>query len=233
VSDLQTHTNDALLTQTNEPLDANEKPFVAGYVRRGYVRAGYHRTVPPPPPPEIVEGEYDLDVGSPGNPRHRTAAASTRLLELAYWQPGSPWAPYDVQPVFALWNHIGLFAWSDRGVPQKIVDMVFQFEIANLQLDPISFRSVPLHANILGSVGTIERNQSRIVVPDPRGEWARRVHTDAILGMGAGLFWLVRGLYTVPALTGSVIRLRYYRRQLEIVFGDARKDFSSRADVRI
>lgn len=205
---------------------------MAEYIDLGYIEPGYYESVPDVIPP-VEEGEYDLDVGTPGAPRYRTAFASTHTLELAYWQPGSPFAPYDVQPVFSLVTRFGRYAWSDRGVPQAIEDLCYRFDVTAIELQPISFRSTPIASNILGSVGLIERNQSRVAIPDPDGFWARRIHTEAIVTMPAGLFWLVKGLWTTPALVGTVGKLRYAQRTMELSFGDYRRDQSSRVTVRL
>jgi hypothetical protein len=172
----------------------------------------------------VVEGEYDFDVGTPGNAAHRTAFASSRALELAYWQPGSPWAPFSVQPVFIMYNHLGIYAFSDRGIPQAAEDLVMRFDTTLAELDPISFRSVPLSANLLGSVSAIEKSQGRVVINDPDGYWAQKMWREAIVGMPAGLFWLVKGLYTQPALTGTVGRISYSQRRLTMFFGNFRRD---------
>jgi hypothetical protein len=171
----------------------------------------------------VQEGEYDLEVGSPGNAAHRTAFGSSRALELAYWQPGSPWAPYDVQPIFKLVTPMSTYIFSNKGVPQAIQDQGF-FDTTLVELDPISFSSVPLAGNILGSVSAIERSQGRIVIADPTGIWARKMSREAICNMPSGIFWLVRGLWTVPALTGTIGRLSYRNRQLSLWFGDFRRD---------
>lgn len=204
---------------------------MAEYIQSGYIAPGYYESIPDVVPP--AEGEYDLDVGTPGHPRYRTAYASTRALELAYWQPGSPFAPYAVQPVFSIVTRFGRYAWSDRGVPQAIMDVCYRFDTQAIELDPISFRSSPIASNVIGSVGTIERNQSRVVLPDPDGFWAKRIHAEAIVSMSAGLFWLVKGLWTTPALSGTVGRVTYRSRRMEIIYGDFRRDRSSQVTVRI
>jgi hypothetical protein len=172
----------------------------------------------------VQEGEYDLNVGTPGNPAHRTAFASAHALELAFWQPGSPWAPYDVQPVFTWLSPIGRYAFSTRGVPQAIEDMCLLFDTTIVEMDPLSFRSAPLHGSILGSVSTIERSQSRVVINDQTGVFAKKVHREAITCMPGGMFWLVKGLYTVAALTGTIGHLSYKNRQLTLFYGDFRRD---------
>jgi hypothetical protein len=194
---------------------------MAEYVDLGYVEPGYVETTTVP---VVVEGEYDFGVGTPGNAAHRTAFASSRALELAYWQPGSPYAPYAVQPVFIMYNHMGIYAWSDRAIPQAAEDLVMRFETTLAELDPISFRSVPISANILASVSAIEKSQGRVVINDPDGYWAKKIWREAIVGMPAGIFWLIKGLYTQPALTGTVGRLTYRNRQLTLYYGNFRRD---------
>jgi hypothetical protein len=176
------------------------------------------------PPVSGVEGEYDLEVGSPGNAAHRTAFSSTRALELAFWQPGSPWAPYDVQPVFTFVTPIGRYGFSTKGVPHAIEEMCFMFDTTLAEMDALSFRSAPLHANILGSISVIERSQSRVVINDPTGYWARKMWQEAIVAMPAGIFWLVKGLWTQVALTGSIGRMSYKNRQLTLWYGNFRRD---------
>lgn len=171
----------------------------------------------------VVEGEYDLDVGSPGAAKHRTAFASTRALELAYLQPTSPWAPYDVQPIFTFVSPMSRYTFSTRGVPQAIDDMGI-FDTTLVELDPISFRSVPLHGNLLGSVSTIERSQGRVVINDQTGFWAKKMWQEGIVNMPGGVFWMVKRLYTVPALVGTIGRLSYKNRQLTLFYGDFRRD---------
>jgi hypothetical protein len=194
---------------------------MAEYITPGYIAPGYYETTTVVPP---VEGEYDLEVGSPGAAAHRTAFASTRALELAYWQPGSPWAPYDVQPIFTFVSPLGRYAFSDKGVPQAIDDMCLSFDTTLVELDPISFTSVPLSGNLLGSVSAIERSQGRVLISDPTGIWAQKISREAIVAMPAGLFWLVKQLYTVPALTGTIGRLSYRNRQLTLFYGNFRRD---------
>jgi hypothetical protein len=194
---------------------------MAEYIQSGYITPGYYESTTVIPP---VEGEYDLEVGTPGDAAHRTAFASTRTLELAYWQPGSPWAPYDVQPIFTFVTPLGRYTFSTKGVPQAIDDMALYFDTTLVELDPISFRSVPLAANILGSVSAIERSQSRVVINDPTGFWAQRIYREAIVSMPAGMFWLVKNLYTQPALTGTIGRLSYKNRQLTLYYGNFRRD---------
>jgi hypothetical protein len=176
----------------------------------------------------VIEGEYDLEVGTPGHAAHRTAFASTRALELAYLQPGSPHAPYDVQPIFTFVSPLGRYIFSDRGVPQKIEDMCLSFDTTLIQLDPISFRSVPLHGNLLGSVSMIERSQGRVVIDDQTGVWAKKVHTEAIVNMPGGIFWLVKRLWTEAALVGTIGRMSYKNRQLTLFYGDFRRDIPAR-----
>lgn len=194
---------------------------MAEYVDLGYVIPGYVETTFVAP---LVEGEFDLDVGSPGAAKHRTAFASTRALELAYLQPTSPWAPYDVQPIFTFVSPFGRYGFSNKGVPQAIDDMCLSFETTLVELDPISFRSVPLHGNLLGSVSTIERSQGRVVISDPNGVWAKKMWTEGIVHMPGGIFWLVKQLYTVPALVGTIGKISYKNRQLTMFYGDFRRD---------
>lgn len=204
---------------------------MAEYIQSGYITPGYYETQGVVTPPE--EGTFDIDVGTPGAPRHRTAAASTRVLELAYWQPGSPWAPYDVAPVFVLHNRIGIYAWSNRALPNAIQDMVFHYESVPLQLQSISFRSMPIASSLIGSIGQVERNQSHVGIPDPLGFWAKRIWQEPLVHQPGGLFWLVKSLYTVPALVGTVGRLRYRNRTLYLSYGDFRRDTNTQPTFRI
>lgn len=197
---------------------------MADYSTPGYVTTGYVVSTTTPP---VVEGTFDLDVGTPGHAKHRTAFASTRTLELAYWQAGSPLSPYDVQPIFVIQTHLGLYAFSDRGVPPALEDLVLQFATTLQRPEPISFRAVPLGANILGSVQTIERSTARVVIDDPTGFWASRIMIQSLVSMPAGLFWLVRQLYTEVALSGTIGALSYTRRQLTIDYGFYKRHFWS------
>ena len=195
---------------------------MAEYADPGYSVPGYAESIADPLPPP--EGVFDLDVGVPGAARHRTAVATAHALELAYWQPGSPWAPYAVQPIFVICTRLGVYAFSDKGVPQAIVDQVLSFDTTLVEMDPISFRAAPIASNILGSISAIERSQGRVVINDPMGEWARRMWREAIVAMPSGIFWMIKDLYTVPALTGTVGRISYRNRQLTVFFGQFRRD---------
>ena len=190
------------------------------YVDLGYVDVGYAETTTTPP---VVEGEFDLDVGVPGAAKHRTAAASHHALELAYWQPGSPWSPYDVQPIFALSTYMGLYGFSTRGVPQAIEDQLVQFFTTLEEPEAIAFRSAPIGSNLIGSVTTVERPTSRVVIRDDTGFWAKRIWVEAIVGMPCGRFWLIKQLYTMPVLTGTVGRMTYSNRRLILEYGDFRR----------
>ena len=155
----------------------------------------------------------------PGAARHRTAFASSHALELAYWQAGSPLSPYDVQPIFVLGTHLGLYLFSTRGVPAAMEAMALQFFTTLEDPEPIAFRSAPIGSNLIGSVTAVELTNSRVVIRDDTGFWAKRIWAEAMVNMPAGLFWLVRQLYTMPALTGTVGRLT--------VFADRATDRSS------
>ena len=163
------------------------------YVDLGYVDVGYVETTTVPP---VVEGEFDLDIGIPGAAKHRTAFASLHALELAFWQPGSPLSPYDVQPIFVLGTHLGVYLFSTRDVPEAMKAAALQFFPNLLDPEPIPFRSAPLGNNLLGSVTTVERTTSTVVIPDTTGFWAKRIWMEAIAGMPAGLFWLVKHIKT-------------------------------------
>jgi hypothetical protein len=62
------------------------------------------------------------------------------------------------------------------------------------------------------------------VINDPTGLWAKKVHTEAIVAMPGGLFWLIKRLYAVPSLCGMIGRLSYKNRQLTLWYGNFRRD---------
>jgi hypothetical protein len=193
------------------------------YIADGYIAKGYYQTLATPPPPAVLEGEFDLDVGEPGAARHRTAYANAQALQMAYWQPGSPYAPYDLQPIFVMKNHFGFYAFSTRGIPQVIEDTVFSFETTLVDPEPVSFTSAPLDTNIVGSVSAIQRSVGRVVIRDPGAIWAKRLSQEVLVGMPAGLFWIVKRLWATPVLTGSIGRISYSNRELTIEYGEFRR----------
>jgi hypothetical protein len=197
------------------------------YVDPGYVALGYLEALPVVGPPPGAVGAIDLNVGTPGQAIYRTALAHTRTLELAYWGAESPWSPYDVQPVFTLQTHLGLFVFSNRGLPAEVEDQAVRVETTLIVPEPIAFRSVPLASNLLGSVTAIERSTSRVLIPDPTGFWARLITVMPICQLPAGFFWIVKDLGSVPVLTGTVGRMRYSQRIMELHYGDFRRDLSS------
>ena len=153
---------------------------MAEYVDLGYVDVDYVEATTVPP---VVEGEFDLDIGVPGAAKHRTASASLHALELAYWQPGSPLSPYDVQPIFVLGTHLGVYLFSTREVPAAMKAVAVQFFTTLLDPEPIAFRSAPLGTNLIGSVTTVERPTGPVVIRDDTGFWAKRIWMEAIVEM--------------------------------------------------
>ena len=191
------------------------------YITPGYIDPGYYESQAAPPPPP--EGEFDLDIGEPGAPRHRTAFGSEAALQMAYWQPGSPWAPYDLQPIFVYKDHFGFYAFSTRGVPESIVASVYSFETTLVDPEPTAFRSSPIHDNIVGSIGAIERPHGRVTIRDPEAVWLKRLSRQATVTMPGGLFLIVKRLRAEPVLTGSIGRATWEDYQTVIEFGDFRR----------
>ena len=145
-----------------------------------------------------VEPDWDFDLGTVVAPRHRTAMGSPHLLDLVYWPPTSPWAPYDAEPIFGIQTQMGLYCWAKRMPPQAILDLVHHAESTLLEVGRIPHRSIALGRGMLGSVSDVERPTSYVVVADPFDFLLDRFDLEIFVGMPAGLFTLVHRSWLIP-----------------------------------
>lgn len=198
-------------------------PPGAEYVEAGYVDPGYVESEAAPVLPPVVVLDFDIDVGAPTLARHRTALASRHAVEMAYWGADSPWAPFDAQPLFAAWNHIGIYCWGREMPPEAIRAAVFRADNTLVDLGPVHFQSVPSGSFLLGSI-TDGRRPTGVAVVDNSTGWFFPLMDEIWLGMGAGSFVTVRGLWTAPVLTGTLGRIRVARGTVEFHYGDFRRD---------
>lgn len=171
----------------------------------------------------VVLVDIDIDVGPPGAARHRTPLASPNTLDLVYWPAGSPWSPFDAQPLFAVWNHMGIYVFGKRMPPEEIQAQVFSAEATLLSLSPITYAATPIGANLLGSVGSGQRPTGTATLRN-NGEWNSRVESEIWMTMGAGSFLNIRGLFIVPRLVGSVGRITLSEDVVTISYGAFKRD---------
>ena len=193
------------------------------YVEDGYVEVGYvEETVPVVVPPP-GETDFDLSLGTVLAPRHRTALGSSHLLDLIYWPPTSPWAPYDTEPLFAIQTWMGLYVWSKVRPPQALLDAhhVQHTETTLIEVGPIAHRSTALGQGLLGSVSAVERPTSYVTIYDEFGEFLKRFDVEIFAGMPAGYFTLVKRIWLIPRLTGTVgeIEVDVSRQIVRIPYG--------------
>lgn len=149
----------------------------------------------------------DIDVGAPGSQKHRTSLGSTQTLDLLDMPAGSPWAPYDIQSILVIWNHMGIYAFSRRMLPDEFQVLAYYTDSTLISLSSITFAAEPIGTNLLGSVSAGQRPTGQAVIANQNNWWNPRVNDEAFLSMGCGSFVLVRGLYTMPILTGTIGRL--------------------------
>jgi hypothetical protein len=163
----------------------------------------------------------DIDVGAPGQAKHRTALASENNLDAVYWSASSPWAPYDVQSIFAVWNHLGIYAFSKTILPESIQSAVFHCDTTLISVGSVTFAAEPIATNLLGSVSAGRRPTGLAILSNTTGWWNDKINNEAWLCMGAGHFFLIKGQFTIPQLVGTVGSITLTEEgTVEIEYGD-------------
>lgn len=155
----------------------------------------------------IVLTDIDINVGAPGSQTHRTALGSAKTTDLVASPASSPWAPYDIATILVLWNHMGIYAFSKRMLPDALQALAYYTDSTLISLASIPFAAEPIGANLLGSVSAGQRPTGQAVIGNQSSWWNQRVNDEAFLAMGCGSFAIVRGLYTVPILVGTIGRI--------------------------
>ena len=170
-----------------------------------------------------IDTDFDLSLGTVVSPRHRTAMGSPHLLDLVYWPPTSPWAPYDTEPLFAIFTNMGLYCWGKVRPPQALLDAhnVQHTETTLIEVGPIAHRSTALGRGLLGSVSAVDRPTSYVTIYDEFGEFMNRFDLEIFAGMPAGYFALVKRVWLIPRLTGTVgeIEVDVSRQIIRINYG--------------
>lgn len=151
-----------------------------------------------------VVTDFDVDVGTVTAPRHRTAMGSPHALETIYWPPESPWAPYDAEPIFVLWTHLGTYAFGKVMPPDGIIDQMTFVDCTLIEVAPVRFSSTSIGQGMLGSVNAVDRPTSSVTIADLSGWWMDHFDREIFSGMPAGLISLVKRRYTEQRLTGTV-----------------------------
>jgi hypothetical protein len=155
-------------------------------------------------PPIVVGLEVDLDVGAPGETRHRTALGSRHAEETVQWAASSPYAPYDVQDIFIIWNRLGQYIFSKYALPEAVTAGALYAAPTLLEVSPVPFSAGVDASNLLGGSSSGLRATGTVRIANPTGWWNSRVNDEAFLVMSAGHFHFVRGLWTDPQLTGVI-----------------------------
>lgn len=183
-----------------------------------YIDDYYQDTETPAPP---VDVDIDFDLGTVVAPRHRTSMGTPHLLDLVYWPPASPWAPYDVEPIFGIQTNMGLYCWGKVMPPQSVLDLVHHAESTLIEVGPIPHRSTALGRGLLGSVNATDRPTSYVTIYDEFGFFLNRFDVEIFAGMPAGLFTLVKRQWLIPRLLGTAgeISVDVARQQVRIAYG--------------
>ena len=174
----------------------------------------------------VITGPVDIDisVGPPGAVLHRTALATPRSFDLLYWEADSPWAPYDAEPIFSIWNHMGIYVFGKKIPPVEIQAMVWHHDATLLDASPVTFSATPMGSNLLGSVSAGQRPTASVTLRNDGKWWNERINYEAFLGMGAGLFLIIKGQFTVPVMTGTIGRLTLVDDTIVIEYGEFKRD---------
>jgi hypothetical protein len=117
---------------------------------------------------------------------------------------------------------MGIYCWGEAMPPEEVQALVWHADNTLLDAGSISFNSAPLHTDVLGAVSMGQRPTGTVRINDATGWFLERLD-ETWLTMGAGTFITVRGLWTQPILTGTVLELTFSDDSVEITYGDGER----------
>jgi hypothetical protein len=190
-------------------------------------------TVVVPPTPPTPDPAAIITLGGPGEAVHMTALGTVVGLDLMHPRPGSPMPLHWDTPVLIIATAQGWHVSGAKTVRDGIAlhPSVSICRADLLDVGTVSIRTVPVSANLLGTITLGERSTVSLRLDDSDGYWSRMIGREGpgLIGCNAGIYQDFSDAVLIPMLVGTVGRFHLGDGVLELDIGDFKRVLSSGA----